>query len=332
MSLQTEKCEAGLSFSDSERAASMLLPPLNALKAFEAAVRLGGFTPAASELGVSPAAVSMQVKNAEAFLGKTLFHRLNNRLLLTDAGRTYYPAISEALTAISTATENLIETEARSGLAVSTIQSLAENWVAPAISRFREAFPGTGIELRIEADPVDLLNTRTDLRVTYESNLYPQHTQLPLFKDVAHPFCTQAFYDSHVAGSGIAAVPDALLIHTDWGEQYASHPTWANWFRAAGLARNPNMRKGLRVGGAAVALELARQGAGIALVPKMLAEAKHPASLGVVVGEPGLPLPYAYFAIVPQSAAQQTGAAEKNPPLQAFLEELIPKDAPEETH
>ncbi|WP_291737730.1 LysR family transcriptional regulator, partial [Leisingera sp. F5] len=80
-------------------------------------MRLGGFTSAASELGVSSAAVSMQVKNAEDFLGKTLFHRLNNRLLLTDAGRTYYPEISEALTAISTATENLIETEARSGLA-----------------------------------------------------------------------------------------------------------------------------------------------------------------------------------------------------------------------
>ena len=127
-------------------------------------------------------------------------------------------------------------------------------------------------------------------------------------------------------------MPDTLLIHTDWGEQYASHPTWANWFRAAGVARSPNLRKGLRVGGAAVALALAKQGAGIALVPKMLAEAEHPAHQGAVVGEPGLPLPYSYFAIVPRSAAPQSGAAEMKPPLRAFLEELFPKDAPEKAH
>lgn len=302
----------------------MRLPPLNALKAFEAAVRLGGFTQAALELGVSPAAVSMQVRNAEEFLGKTLFRRLNNRLLLTDAGRTYYPVISEALVSISDATENLMELEAQSQITVSTIQSLAENWVAPAMARFRARFTDTGIELRIEADPINLRDTRTDIRITYESHLYPHQEHLPLFKDVAYPLCTQEFYDTYICGSDLASVPDHLLIHTDWGEQYASHPTWANWFRRAKIARSPSTRNGLRVGGAAIAFALAKQGAGVALVPRMLIDARRSGAGSLHISEPGLPMPYSYFAVLPR-ASEHVDDTRKATAVKAFLDELIPK-------
>ncbi|KIC20035.1 LysR family transcriptional regulator [Leisingera sp. ANG-Vp] len=307
----------------------MRLPPLNSLKAFEAAVRLGGFTSAASELGVSPAAVSMQVRKAEEFLGKTLFRRTHNSLLLTDAGRSYYPAISEALMGISAVTDQLLENEARSRIAISTIQSLAEKWVAPAVSRFRKLYPETGIELRIEPDPVDLLGTPTDIRVTYESHLYPQHATVPIFKDVAYPFCTRAFHDQHIKPAGMAAVPDHLLIHTDWGEQYASHPTWAGWYRASGTAKNPDVRKGLRAGGAAVAFALASQGTGMALVPKMLTDAA-PDKSGFIFPDPlGLPLPYSYFAILPKPAALQKAGPPKTAQVKALLDELVrSKDGP----
>ncbi|KIC12544.1 hypothetical protein RA19_01295 [Leisingera sp. ANG-M1] len=297
----------------------MRLPPLNSLKAFEAAVRLGGFTAAAAELGVSPAAVSMQVRKAEEFLGKSLFRRTHNSLLLTDAGRSYYPAVSEALMGISAVTDQILENEARSRIAISTIQSLAEKWVAPAVSRFREHHPETGIELRIEPDPVDLLRTPADIRLTYESHLYPQHSSVPIFQDTAHPFCTWAFFEQHIAGRGIAAVPDHLLIHTDWGEQYASYPTWAGWFRAAGAAKTPDMRKGLRVGGAAVAFALAAQGAGIALAPRMLTDAATDAEQFVLPEPLNLPLPYSYSAILPH----QSGPPAKTALVKTLLDELV---------
>ncbi|WP_298853220.1 LysR substrate-binding domain-containing protein [uncultured Ruegeria sp.] len=295
----------------------MRLPPLNALKAFEATVRQGGFTQAASELGVSPAAVSMQVKNAEEYLGKKLFRRLNNRLLMTDAGRMYYPVISEALTAISSATENLMEIEARSRITVSTIQSLAENRVAPAMARLRARFPDTGIDLRIEADPVNLRDTRTDLRITSENHLYPQHEHIPLFKDTAYPFCMKDFFERHISGSGMENVSDHLLIHTDWGEQYASHPTWANWFRNAQIVRRPSVRKGLRVGGAVIACALAEQGVGVALVPRTLIDARITDVRRFHIGDPGLPLPYSYYAVLAEPDAKRRSI------LRAFIDELV---------
>ena len=287
-----------------------------------AAPELGVSPAAAPELGVSPAAVSMQVKTAEEFLGKTLFHRTHNSLLLTDAGRSYYPAISEALMGISSATDVLLENEARSRITVSTIQSLAEKWVAPAVARFRRAQETIGVELRIEADPVDLQRSGVDLRITYESHLYSQHDNVPLFRDTAYPFCTAAFHAEFIADGGLAAVPDSFLIHADWGDHYASHPTWGAWFRAAGEAKTPDMRRGLRVGGAAVAFALASQGAGMALLPRMLKNT-NPSAPETVFRDPlGLPLPYAYFAVLPKPSALRPEAPDKARLITALIAEL----------
>ncbi len=301
----------------------MRLPPLNSLKAFEASVRLGGFTSAASELGVSSAAVSMQVKRAEEFLGKKLFIRTHNSILLTDAGRSYYPAVSDALMGISAVTEQILETEVRSPIVVSTIQSLAEKWAAPAVSRFRTHHPNTGVELRIEPDPVDLLRSRVDIRLTYESHLYPQHSSAPIFKDTALPFCTREFHARYIVDNSIASVPDNLFIHTVWGEQYASHPTWAGWFRVAGTSRNLDDRKGLRVGGAAVAFALAAQGSGIALVPRMLIDASPSDKYFRFPAELGLSLPYSYYAVTPRRSDTPTPAGQRERLIQKLLDELI---------
>ncbi|MCG7521409.1 LysR family transcriptional regulator [Ruegeria sp. Ofav3-42] len=305
---------------------AMRLPPLNSLKAFEASVRLGGFTAAASELGVSPAAVSMQVKKAEDFLGKTLFRRTNNSLHLTDAGRYYYPTISDALMSISVATDQLLENEARSRIVISTIQSLAEKWVAPAVSRFRSIHPDIGLELRIESDPVDLLRTQTDIRVTSEGHLYPQHISVPLFTDSVFPYFTEQFQKQNLVKEDLTKAPDNLLIHTDWGEQYASYPTWSAWFRAAGTARTPDVRKGLRVGGAAVAFALASQGAGVALVPKMVISAQSGSEPYPQSEWPGLPLPYAFVAILPKHAAPPHENRRKAALVQALLSNLTQID------
>jgi LysR family glycine cleavage system transcriptional activator len=197
---------------------------------------------------------------------------------------------------------------------------LAERWVAPALARFRQAHPGTAVELRIEAEPVDLQRSRAYIRFTYESHLYAQQEAVQLFRDVAYPFCTEAFREEHLAEGGIAAVPDRLLIHTDWGDHYASHPTWAGWFRATERARTPDVRQGLRVGGAAVALALAAQGAGIALVPQMLIPAVPEAARFCCPDPLGVPLPYAYYAIVSKDVLAAQGPRQGA--VRALLKEL----------
>lgn len=275
----------------------MRLPPLNPLKAFEATVRLGGFTAAAVELGVSPPAVSMQVRKAEEYYGKKLFLRTHNELHLTDAGRQLYPSISEALTEISTISDHLLENDARSSLVLSTIQSLSVQWVAPALARFRKGFPDIGVELRIETDPVDLTRSQADVRLTYETHLYPQLVATPLFGDVVYPMCSKEFAKDHLVNGDLQSVPDSHFIHTDWGESYASYPTWAAWFREVKSARNPDPRKGLRVGGTAVAAAVAAGGGGIALVPRHLFQDELHQQQLISPSSIGLSLPYSFFAI-----------------------------------
>ncbi|MDZ4393017.1 LysR family transcriptional regulator, partial [Cypionkella sp.] len=171
----------------------MKLPPLNAIKAFEATVRYGGFTAAAIELGVSSAAISLQVRKAEDFLGKQLFIRGNNSLSLTDAGHLLYPHVAQSLSGLASITEQFLEHEARSQLVISTLQSLADKWVAPTVARFRQTNPDIGIAVLIQNDPVDFARGRIDLRLTYGNQRYLGMKIIPVFRETVSPLCAPAF-------------------------------------------------------------------------------------------------------------------------------------------
>ncbi|MCG8325832.1 MAG: LysR family transcriptional regulator, partial [Thiotrichales bacterium] len=97
------------------------MPPLNALKAFEAAARTGGYVSAARELGVSPSAVSQQVRNLELFFDKQLFQRYHNRITLTDAGIAIYEESAGALETLVDMTARVLVGEARTRLVISLL-------------------------------------------------------------------------------------------------------------------------------------------------------------------------------------------------------------------
>src|SRR3984957_20325704 len=125
------------------------LPPLNALKAFEAAARSESFTRAAQELNVTQAAVSQQVKALEAVLGIKLFNRERQRLVMTQAGRDYLAVVRDALDRIAVGTDRLIQRRSSGVLTVSTSPDFAAQWLAPRLGRFSEVHPE--IELRVSA-------------------------------------------------------------------------------------------------------------------------------------------------------------------------------------
>ena len=108
---------------------SRKLPPLNALKAFEASARLGSFVLAAAELNVSPSAISQHIKKLEDFYGRQLFIRHNNQLLLTDIARTVHAASSQMMNGLAELTEQLLGGPVRSNLIVSVLPSLAVRWL-----------------------------------------------------------------------------------------------------------------------------------------------------------------------------------------------------------
>jgi DNA-binding transcriptional LysR family regulator len=109
------------------------LPPLNALRAFEVAARTGSFVQAGVELGVTAAAVSLQVKTLEEHLDKRLFQREGNRIVLTDAGRELYPRLGQALSEIAELAADLRGGQDRKRLVVSVLPSLADLWLVPKL-------------------------------------------------------------------------------------------------------------------------------------------------------------------------------------------------------
>ena len=125
------------------------LPPLNALKAFEAAARSQSFTRAAEELNVTHGAVSHQVKALEATLGIRLFNRERQRLVITDAGREYLAVVRDALDRIAVGTQQLVQRQSSGVLTISTSPNFAAKWLVYRLGRFAERHPE--IDLRVSA-------------------------------------------------------------------------------------------------------------------------------------------------------------------------------------
>ncbi|MBN9551932.1 MAG: LysR family transcriptional regulator, partial [Alphaproteobacteria bacterium] len=250
------------------------LPPLNAMRAFEVAARAGSFTLAATELGVSSAAVSQQIRNLEDWFGKQLFMRNGNRIALTDAGHAIYPQTAHALGEIAAVGRRMLEGGLRTRLVVSVPFSLAELWLAPRLAALLEGFPQMAIDVRVEDDPVDVVRQNIDLRISYGDYHYPALKMVRLVHDEVLPVASPEFWQRNGNGAaGLADVHESHFIHTNWGPNYASHPSWADWFAAAGGSRAPDPSHGRRVGLSSLAIGAARLGLGIALGQRVKASA-----------------------------------------------------------
>lgn len=284
------------------------LPPLRALRAFEAAARTGSYVAAAEELGVSPAAVSQQVRNLEDFLGKQLFMRFNNRILLTDAGQVVFAGSADALQSISVLTEQVISGGTRSRIVISVITSVAERWLEPRLAAFALREKALRFELRVESDPVDFARHNIDLRICYGTSLYPEMNMIRLLQDEVLPLCSPAYLERNQSARtrGIEGVPDDDLIHTSWGPSFVSHPTWHAWFAKSGVAR-PNDAKGYQVGMSGLALDLARDGVGVALGQKMMAGGDLAAGRLVPLSTVAIALGHPYCLVHPRSKSRKAG-------------------------
>lgn len=292
------------------------LPPLNAIKAFEAVARLGSISGAARELGVTPGAVSQQIRLLADFFDKRLFLRRHNRLQLTDAGLSVYADTSEIIDRLATMTERLLQGEARSRFVISTLPSVASGWINTWLSDFLDASPGVRCELRVEDDPIDFLQHHIDLRLCYGEHLYPAMVTRPLVRDEVMPLCSPTFLErAGLDPANPADISDDHLIHVDWGATFASYPTWSEWFQAAGLERQPRRDRGHKCDMSNLALQLAAGGAGIVLGQRLLARRELEAGRLVAPFDLALPLPHAYCTVFPHAKAERVV-------LQRFLARL----------
>src|SRR5215210_7105039 len=183
------------------------LPPLNSLKAFEAAARSESFTRAAEELCVTQGAVSQQVKALEATLGLKLFARERQRLAITDAGRDYLAVVRDALDRIAVGTERLVQRQTSGVLTVSTSPDFAAKWLVHRLGRFAEGH--SEIDLRVSAamHHVDFAREEVDLAIRHGDGDWTGLDVVRLCSEQLFPVCAPKL----VAGRNRIATAADLL-------------------------------------------------------------------------------------------------------------------------
>src|SRR5438477_1347811 len=172
------------------------LPPLNALKAFEAAARHESFTRAAEELCVTQGAVSHQVKALEAELGIKLFNRERQRLIITEAGRDYLTVLRDAFDRIAVGTERLVQRQTSGVLTVSTSPDFAAKWLVNRLGRFAEAHPGIDLRVSATLHHIDFAREDVDLAVRHGDGSWPGHDVIRLCAEQLFAVCSPKLLSS----------------------------------------------------------------------------------------------------------------------------------------
>jgi LysR family glycine cleavage system transcriptional activator len=277
------------------------LPPLNALRAFEAAGRHLSLSRAADELHVTPAAVSHQIKALEAFLGVKLFRRHHRTLLLTDAGQACLPGLREGFDRLAEGVEAARLQSTARPLTVSVAPSFGAKWLVPRLDRFSAAHPG--IDVRIDASTrlADPLREDIDLCIRYGPGNYPGlHVECLLAEEVV-PVCGPALLRGPDALKAPADLCRHSLLHVDNPIGDDSHPDWPMWLAAAGVD-DCDVSRGPRFTMASMAVEAAIAGQGVALAGSVLVADDIAAGRLVRPFELRFPVKFAYYLVCTEPA------------------------------
>jgi LysR family glycine cleavage system transcriptional activator len=280
------------------------LPPLNALRAFEAAARHLSFTKAAEELFVTQAAVSHQIKGLEDYLGISLFHRLNRALSLTEAGKAYLPSISAAFDGLDRATAALqSERNATGVLTASVTPVFLSRWLIPRLADWQEKHPE--IDLRVSSNTrlVDFAREDVDFAVRFGKGDWPDlHVDL-LFRVVTVPVCSPRLLP--LRG------PEDLAHHTLLHDMVEPN-AWRDWLKTEGI-EGIDPSRGPRFGTGADALQAAIDGAGVALGRRPLIDRDIEAGALVAPFATPAPKAHGFFFVCPKAYLER-------PKLRAFRE------------
>lgn len=238
------------------------LPPLQTLRAFEAAARHGSFTLAARELSLTQGAVSRQIQNLEHRLGVALFLRRDRGVLLTAAGRRYRQAVSEALDGIARATSEIAVGEEGGPITLGTTSALASLWLLPRLTTFRRHEPELDIRVLVSDRGFEHDSGDVDLAIEYSRAGRDGDDVHPLFEEIVFPVCSPDYLD----GRTRPARPGDLLQETllDLEDDHPDWLGWTEWFRIAGVA-GAQFRRPVRINSYTMVLQAAVAGQGVAL-------------------------------------------------------------------
>ncbi|MFH1803954.1 MAG: transcriptional regulator GcvA [Pseudomonadota bacterium] len=242
-----------------------MMPPLAALRAFEAAARHLSFKRAAAELAVTPTAISHQVRLLEETLGLCLFDRLPRQVVLTPAGQELFPVLRDGFAGFAAAIDRLRGQRAQRGLTVSVLPSFAAKWLLPRLARFQALYPDIHLRLHTTTAPVDLKPGITDAAIRYGAGPYPGLQVETLFADRFAPVCSPRL-NVRVAED----LRRCALLHAEWLRPDDVTPTWVRWCKIAGI-EGINTHAGLSFTDDTHAIQAALAGQGVAISSLIMA-------------------------------------------------------------
>jgi LysR family glycine cleavage system transcriptional activator len=303
------------------------LPPLNALRVFEAAARHLSFKEAAAELHITQAAVSHQVKSLEEYLGVQLFRRSARGVTLTDAARACLPRLREGFDALAAAVEMIRSRGAESELVITAPPVFTARWLMPRLADFAKREPK--IELRVFASSkmvdagaldssalvgdLDLRTESSEVQIHLGAGRYPGHRADRLFGVAIAAVASPDLQPALAAPADLAA---HTLLHDDAMEIVAGGNAWRKWLEAAGVAERVDPERGPHFSSNILSLEAASQKLGVALALRPLVDAdiasgRLAAPFDIEV-KPGS----AYYLVCPEVIADR-------PPVAAFRKWLL---------
>jgi LysR family transcriptional regulator, glycine cleavage system transcriptional activator len=292
------------------------LPPLTALRAFEAAARHGNFVKAAAELGVTAGAVSQHIKGLEERLGLTLFRRLARGVKLTEAGRAYLPGIAEGFDRLARATLQVHDSSLAGRLSVTVLPSFAAGWLVRRLPSFRARHPDIDLVIRSERQTVDLHLDDADLAIRYGLGDFPNLEATHLMREEIFPVCAPALLNADPPLRAPADLARHELLHDAGALGNEPWIRWQPWLDQWGLDAfglgEAGKRPALHFTDSVQLYQAAVLGQGVALGRSVLIGDELAAGRLVRPFADARSSSYAYYAVT-------TRAARANPRAAAFI-------------
>ncbi len=273
---------------------------LNALRAFEAAARRLSFAAAASELNVTPSAISQQIRTLEEYLDTPLFIRSKVGITLTPQAQDAYPAIRDGLEQLTLGFERLRFSHQDRLVTLTAPPSFASQWLLPRIDRFRERHPDLEIRLDVSDRLADFAAEGIDIGVRYGLGGYAGLASDRLLVEHVVPVCSPKLLPAAVPADK-TWLARLTLIHDATSAFDPTFPTWKQWLHARGM-HDVDATSGLRINSSLLAIQAAIEGQGIALARTVIAERDVRAGRLVTPFSPPEPTRCAYYVVHPPRA------------------------------
>lgn len=280
------------------------LPPLRAIRAFEAAARHLSFNRAADELHVTPSAVSHQVRTLEEHLGAKLFERLTRRVVLTPDGQAFLPPVHTALDQIDAAVQRIRGNRDDGSLTVQASPNFATEWLVPRLLGFQAEYPDIEVKLMTTRGPDGLHFDfeQVDLAIWYGKGNWPDVDCERLMSEELVPVCSPDLLRGERALSSPEDLRDATLIHV-----LIRIGQWRNWLEAAGI-EGAEPERGPKFQNTPLALEAAMAGMGVAIANRAFVADHLRDGRLVIPFDQDLPSECAYYLLYPKQGPRRTSA------------------------